>query len=384
MKKLIEATLIFTLFGLFSCNVKENEKKSIPIVPIQMSDVKEVAMSELFRRMEILSLETADTTLIDHVIDNFATVIPDKYYIFQDTHQVLTIFNADGSFVSSSKHKKGHGHGEYLIIMNYTYNQYKDEIEILTPTSIISYDEKFNHLETTKLKQHTDCLYGEIAAVSENIFALIHTGVSADRHTIYIFDRKQEKVIKEISYKNDVISDLSQNVSPLRKLDSTVYFSPRATSYYSYQLNSKDWSLEPIYQFDFGKDNINKKALKKFNDQEERDFLAFESSYPLPLRNFFNTDFLISQLRYKRQYYTFFYNVTKQTSILTSNKHLKDDKKLPLFIHFDGKILYAYVHPTALNSHIDTNLLPSDYTLENIKEDDNPVIVKYYIRASHS
>lgn len=360
------------------------------VVSVDMDRIADIEMSDLFDKIELTCLENSDSTLLDSCKDFkvFVSVRDSSlHYLYCDNKGIISVFDDTGHFVSSSRKRYGKGHGEYQILMDYTYNRFTDCIDLLTPTAIISYDLDFNHVVSTLVTQHKDCFYGRIAAVSAQSYLLEHTSVSPRRNIVYLYDRDKDKVTKEISYEADVISALTQTVSPVRQVGDCLFFSPQATSYYGYSVDTVNWTLKPIWQMDFGSKNIDSRSLKNMDEREQLDYLAFEADYPLPLRNFMDYSSLISQIRYKQQYYTCFINLFSEKEaimssvVLVANK-MKDNKRLPLFSHFDGKVLYALAPYSSVVEMTNQSLLNEDLPCGNPRvEERNPVVIKYYIHG---
>ena len=360
------------------------------VVSVDMDRIADIEMSDLFDKIELTCLENSDSTLLDSCMDLKVFVSArdsSLYYLYCDSKGIISVFDDTGRFVSSSKKRYGKGHGEYQILMDYTYNRITDCIDLLTPTAIVSYDLDFNHIVSTSVTQHKNCYYGKIAAVSSQMYLLEHTSVSPRRNIMYLYDREKDKVMKEISYEADVISALTQNVSPIRRVGGCLFFSPQATSYHSYTIDTVNWTLKPIWQMDFGSRNIDSRSLKNMDEREQLDYLAFEADFPLPLRNFMDYSSLISQIRYKQQYYTCFINLSSEKEAIVSNvvlvaNKMKDNKKLPLFSHFDGKVLYALAPYSSVVEMTNQSMLNEDLPCGNPRvEERNPVVIKYYVRG---
>ena len=360
------------------------------VVSVDMDRIADIEMSDLFDKIELTCLENSDSTLLDSCMDLKVFVSArdsSLYYLYCDSKGIISVFDDTGRFVSSSKKRYGKGHGEYQILMDYTYNRITDCIDLLTPTAIVSYDLDFNHIVSTSVTQHKNCYYGKIAAVSSQMYLLEHTSVSPRRNIMYLYDREKDKVMKEISYEADVISALTQNVSPIRRVGGCLFFSPQATSYHSYTIDTVNWTLKPIWQMDFGSRNIYSRSLKNMDEREQLDYLAFEADFPLPLRNFMDYSSLISQIRYKQQYYTCFINLSSEKEAIVSNvvlvaNKMKDNKKLPLFSHFDGKVLYALAPYSSVVEMTNQSMLNEDLPCGNPRvEERNPVVIKYYVRG---
>jgi hypothetical protein len=342
---------------------------------------------EIFSKIEIVPLQTTDTTLIG-VIRQF--IMTDDYFIVQDNQAIISVFDKAGNFISNSSECHGQGPEDYSILMGMAYNENTRCVDILTPYNLISYNLNFQFERKAglpayaKTDRHSGLFFYELFATGKDKYMLFPTTISKDAHKIVFYDSKEEKIIKEISYEEDVISALTQQVQNISYLDErNLSFSPFALTYFLYTIDLEDFSIEKKYKLDFGNSSVTAKDLERFNNEKEKvDYLAFESKNPLPLRNFFNRKYLVSIIRYSNEYYTFVKQLETDRDYLIKNSHLNEKINIPAFNGLKNDILYSIVTPVELKKYLDTTLLSDKDKLlsENIAEDDNPVVVKYYLQ----
>ncbi|WP_294619666.1 hypothetical protein [uncultured Bacteroides sp.] len=97
------------------------------------------------------------------------------------------------------------------------------------------------------------------------------------------------------------------------------------------------------------------------------------------MQKLFNEDFVYILMARGEEMKHYIYNRSKEKGFL-----IKDDT--PLFMHpcfdIDDNILFAICQPVALPSVVDRRFMTQKQIaiMEHLKEDDNPVIIKYYLR----
>jgi hypothetical protein len=332
-------------------------------------------------------LETTENSLVSNK-RNF--IVAEGLYIINDNLDVVSIFDEKGNFISNSGNKMGGGPEDYYTFMGFSYNHILKSIDILTPYHAINYDLNFNFIHKTnlpawpktsekKLSQFFESSY----AVNENESVILPTTASENPFRIIIYNMKEERIVKKIDYSEDIVAGINAQIVNLYPLnDSLICFSPQALSYVHYTINKKTLSLGKTFKFDFGKQNIKPSDLNQYKtDREKNDYLFLESKYPLPLRTFFNNEYIISTIKIKNEYYTYL-NLRKADTVYLFNNRGK--YKTPVFDYLNGNILYAVILPYELKDYIDLSLLDdkSKKIIENISDDDNPIVVKYYLKGT--
>ena len=383
MRKSTILIILLTILA-FSCNQsKEKDKEkntNDQKISIDINQIKECKMNTLFNKIELVPLETKASSIIGKV--GRVVYVSNKYYIILDGQSHITVFNKNGTFISnSSAVEKGRGPKEYYIVLCIAYNQYSNTIEILSPDrNIIVYDTLFRFIERKKIKITNDIMYYYFYPINKDVYALMPTPLADNPNIILFWDSKKKTVIKEIKYKN-VISRLTQTEFSIRSTGSNYYFGPASTTYYGYSMDCKSLSLNPIFHFDFGKNNIDIKGLNRFKDCREVADYLFKSSYPLPLRNLFNEKYIVSSIKMKDKFYTFIYNRQTSEKQLVKNKY-SDKLKAPQYFTIENNILFAIIQPYELSKYVDIKLLNKNdkKVFDTILEDDNPVIVKYFLK----
>jgi hypothetical protein len=357
-------------------------------IPVDISNISLNNLNDIFEKIELIPLETKDSESLIGRIDQFIYV-KDRYFILRDVHQRIFVFDEKGVFISNSSKMIGTGPGEYTIALYTMYNPYSEEIDILTPfNQIFTYDTTFTY--TGNIKLHIDHpgngRYGMIHfifPINEAEYICVPPTIFEEYNTIYFYNWKEDKIKKKIVF-DDIYGGITQTVNPVRYTDSMYYFNPALTTYTGYFIDIEQYAIQPTFNLDFGNKKIHKKSLKKFKEAEEiRDYLVALKKHPIPVINLFNENYLVCRILDLKEVelYTFFIDrKTKQKYLL--KELTKDAYKIPEFLTIEENILFAIIHPFQLAEYIDYHLLSEEANeaLLKLKEDDNPVIAKYYLK----
>jgi hypothetical protein len=386
LKNISIAGLLLSVFC--RCSTDKTTVEDYQSVKIDMSTViHHKDYHKIFSKIEIVPLQTADSILVGNIREFTMT---DDYFVVQDNQAVISVFDKTGNFISNSSENKGQGPEDYAILMGMAYNENTQCVDVLTPYHLISYNLNFqfkgkSDLPTyTGTDRHASLFFDKLFATGENKYMLFPTTISKDAHRIVLYDSKKGEIIKEVSYEEDVISALTQQVQNMNNLNEHhLSFSPFALTYFLYAVDLENFSIKKKYKLDFGNSSVTAKDLKMFKTEREKvDYLAFESKKPLPLRNFFNRKYLVSIIRCSNEYYTFVKQLETDRDYLIKNSHLNEKINIPAFDGLKNDILYSIVTPVELEKYLDTTLLSDKDKLlsENIAEEDNPVVIKYYLK----
>jgi len=383
MKNVAILLLFLTFFLVISCNQTKKKEKLLKdnLITIDINQVKDCEMDDLFSKIELIPLETNDSSIVGKL--NRVIYTDDKKFIYFDDRNRTTVFNKNGAFISnSSKVDRGKGPMEYYVVLDIVFNQFSNTIEILGPDrNILIYDTLFNFVGRKKIKIPNEILYYYFYPISNDIYALMPTELAKNPYVVTFYDFKKNKVIKELTY-NNIFSRLSMTEFSIRSVGSNFYFSPASTTYYGYSIDCKELTLNPIFHFDFGKNNIDLNDLNRFHDYREvTNYLMTESSYPLPLRNLFNEKYIVSSIKMKNDFLTFIYNLNTGEKIFVKNKY-SNKLRAPQYFTIEDNVLFAIVQPYELGKYVDIKLLDKNekFNFENMSEDNNPVIVKYFLK----
>lgn len=126
----------FLLLVLVACSDKLKDHNPSEIT-IDLSNVREVKLSELVEEVRYVKLQTPDIPLGEGLIK-----IYDQYIYYLDIQQqLLCVFNHQGEFIARLDNQ-GNGPGEYLLALNFTLNEDESIMELWDTerASVIRYE----------------------------------------------------------------------------------------------------------------------------------------------------------------------------------------------------------------------------------------------------
>ncbi len=377
MKPRLSKTLFyFIVFMLSSCS--QPKSKDTDSIHIEINKIKKYDIQEIFQKIEIIPLETSKNILLGKL--NRIIHIKNKYYIYVEHNMTITIFDNAGRFISNSSNVIGSGPKEYFTMISLAYNDSTGNIEILTAKKqIIKYDIHFNYKEKITIKSPI-FLYHNFYPLNNGRYLLFPSCFSKEYNQIHLYDSKKKTILKKTTV-DHIYSKFTKTDMPIRFENNKYYFSPIGTTYYGYEINVEDLTLTPILKFDFGKSNISTSTLDQYtSDREKADFLFGQLSYPIPLKSTFNDSIILSEVRYRKKYATLVFNKQNNNYILI-DAPFKNNIKKPHYFMFDKNVFYACIQPYYIKECIDMKLLDKKglAILKNLKDDDNPVILKFHL-----
>ncbi|GHT29705.1 hypothetical protein FACS189432_08910 [Bacteroidia bacterium] len=118
-------------------------------------------------------------------------------------------------------------------------------------------------------------------------------------------------------------------------------------------------------------------TIETVNDVNENGIREYALTYDILQ----NDNLYFVQSRYNTNFYLTFYDKNTKKTVTTSDKFINGEKMANLFLLSDT-VWYGYVDASDIDSYIVMEYLTeeSKQKLSQIKEDDNPVIVKYYLK----
>ena len=204
------------------------------------------------------------------------------------------------------------------------------------------------------------------------------------------------------NYSGTISSDNTMDRECFYKNDDNLYFVPRGVNYNFYQIDEKKKELIPIIYLDFGDSEIKEKGLpgvavgkrtgtEKTKTDSERNKLSKEirqraqfireSAFVVPLVKFFNDDYVYIYFAKGKTGFggNYIYNRKKKKGFLLNEG--KPFIMQPCFGIVDN-VLMSIADPYYVSRLVDTRLMsPEEISkMERLNEDDNPVILKYYLR----
>lgn len=383
---------------LFSCTPTEKETKAIDVISWENALKNDTSFLE---SIDIVPLET-DNDILVKTPYLFQYIKAIDAFLLMDSRQIVYVFDGNGKHRSNSSSCIGEGPKEYSMAVDAEYNPYTNSIELYNVAgkgSIHCYDLHFHWKQTIKLNQEAGFTAQSIYLLQDNLYALDPVRLNEDDLFMNLYDfRNGESVTTNVPYHNSgYVAEINMMQKSFSVTDSCVYYSPDYLDYYFYQYDVEKKEFLKICKLDFGEGSISKKELdrlygrskptkgeKVLNNvsimQEKNNYLL-SSQFLLPIIRLINDSYVYVHSICNRKPYHLIYNrKTKKAFGLTPESSLIMYRCFSLV----DNVLYSLLYPYELDKYIDEKnkkYLSKEALkrLETIEDEDNPVIIKYYL-----
>lgn len=369
-------------FCLCGCANRHNHDISADAVCITVNpdNPEQLDIETLFSSIEVTPLESSTASLFSRCDKMF--FFGGKYYILDRKANCIFIFNADGTFLRSSKNRQGSGPGEYYCIVDFDIS--KDNcIEILDVSAykIRKYDDRFNFLDEIDIPK---TLYPIITfkRLNDELYAFYSPLSSNTNDAIKIYSFKQNRIIESTEGYISIPSLKVGTTQPYSfyEFEENVFFSFPYPNDKIYKIDKNEGCIEEIIRYDFGSRSFPFGEIEPHASMFE-DIIKGSEKYAFPIYRGENMNFLFTFIMYHEKQYLLLYKKDSKQSNFYSCM-FRDGKVLlpPTFI--DNDFLYVAAEQNWLEYLIAEKLLvgKTKGSIKNIQEDDNPVILKYCLR----
>lgn len=380
---------------LFACNTKTEINNDLEIIPVDMAQDVAQNMTEVIEKVELVPLETNPDCLLNGY--NKLTYCEElDMYILLDKKLVVSLFSGNGRFISNSKLKQGEGPEEYTRGIDVLYSPFSKSIEILTPYGVIyRYDTSFRFKEKISLDRN-NIVFSRFMCLGTNRYLMIPVIRSNKDIALFFCDYTHKTVSDPISCEDGYIAAIAMNYDFCFFVKDRLFLSPLYLDYNFYEIGVEPQTLTPVVRLDFGDKEVQKNKMEdmfgKLSDKSEgKDDVVsnykvqddtkkhlLKSDYPLPLIKCLNDKYLYLHMLHNNKRSNFIYNRQTRKSFLQTS-----DSSFELFCWgmYDN-VLVALLNPYELEKYIDRKCMTEEELrkMSEIKEDDNPIIVKYYLK----
>lgn len=372
---------------IVSCGKRENNTivtiidgdKNISIDPIQSVD--NTYFSNIFSSIEYIQIPTDSTFLIGNidkmiVVDNHI-IIMDKYisrsvFIFEKNKQKKVVI-----------HKQGKGPGEYAALQDIFYNAVTNELGIFCnlQRKIVYYSLEGEYSREQPLNINA----GKILPVQDNVAAYceFYRNENLNQHDNYpnVTLISTNSVIQSDCFFYDVDPSVVWSSNPdFSRVDhNTIAILPDHCNTV-YHINED--SIHAMFQFDFGKHNLDEQYWKKTREEgisvEEVDEFCYHEGYCETYNFRQDSSYIFVKYRHKGKHFFVFHSLITDVTI-NSQRLINDMDKTTLFFpkFFKNNKFYCLIESEEIalvKSYLKQNKLLPDKILDNCKEFDNPVI----------
>ena len=384
--------LIILSIIIFSCSPKnKNLPSGIEIIPVEVNKVSQ-DISSFLEKIEIVPLETNDSSLLYRCSKTIYDSEMDMYVIYTGD-QIVYTFSGNGKYIANSKKMQGQGPEEYVMVLDISLNPYLKGIDMFNPYgSIYTYSPTFELLAKRKIKPEFPTNY--MMALDADNYICTYPSLWTDQEVSFVNLTKQQTV--NTNYEG-TISGNTMSHACFYHIGDQFYFVPTGLNYYFYQIDTKEKKLTPIMYLDFGDAEVKPDGLpgrawgKRTDSNKEKDEIIKEtqertrylrtSNHILPLLKFFDDNYVYAYLGQTEKGFGshYIYNRKQKEGFL-----LKEGKPFFMYPCFGivDNVLLALCEPNMVYKFVDRKFMSPEEIkkMEQLKDDDNPVILKYYLK----
>jgi hypothetical protein len=382
MKKFKNLTYLLLIF-IISCDSKKETDGTTETLFIDMDKASTADFSDLFTKMEIVPLETTEESLIGSDIKFTYNEIEKCYFAFDSQQKIIFCFDENGQFKFSSAQLKGAGPGEYSMGEDFNYNPFDSSYEIIEMTGWINkYDKEMKFMKRLNYKPEINRVTSFVS-LSKDIHALYYNsgGMSENGEDVLYFYSESEDTIKKTIHLKRLVNNINQtSVQPFTFTDNQVSLFPPYFSNTLYRIDLETLSLVPVLNVDYGKKTMTEGIAKNYDNYEALTKL-YSSGYVFTWNILQNENMYFVISKDDQFFHITLYNKNSK-KIRTVSSILSNDIQILNPFLLTNDVWYSCTFASNINSIIDMNYLTeeSKLRLSQIQEDDNPVIVKYYLK----
>lgn len=362
-----------------NCKPKGFHSSDIPHILIDIDDLSPIAFSDLFSEAELIPLETIDSCLMGIVYPRFT----DNYYFMRDNRQQMAVaFDENGKFKFKISNQ-GDAPDQYRHLNEIAYNPFTQKLLLAENQDYIhEYDLAGKFVK----KERQDSILNtmeDIIPINSDTLILVggHQVVE-----YYFYSCKQHRILNHIK---DSTFHLGRNKFYQYGKD---YFHFKWFDNIVYKISGV--SMKPAYCFDFGKYNHEHKdytalfkILKETRNDDEKAWSVLSRNFSFIINNVQENNryiFLVIRKLDEDPYQSSVMNIVYDKSANQAYLLNVEDKGV-VWNNWMSRLTDSY-YVTFMSADekgvLDVNMLnqKSRDICDKIKEDDNPVIIKYYLK----
>ncbi|WP_368107074.1 6-bladed beta-propeller [Bacteroides nordii] len=386
--------LVCAMFSFSSCKrnvnireiaVSDSLFQVIVIDPNDINRKEPFKISTIVEKIEYVPLQTADTVLMGKM--NKLIVWNDQFYIWDQLTEAIFCFNSKGQFLHKI-HKQGKGPDEYPRIYDFTMDMTTGDIYIYSDMSktIYAYTEKGEFIR----KMESPFILSSFGIQGNYTYYYLGRTPNADFYSETFPEQCRYVVMENDEFKHEqlkyIFDDKYLQIPSSRNVFSFYKDTMLLVEYLKPEIYSIDsiGRLRPKYRIEF----LTNTYSPSFNEEIDLERMESEKkngNLTTLFNAFFETDDYLF-FNYARGIIGSAYVNKKDRTIHNMGYFLMDDfnqNSLPSVIDFvDENYMYKSVEPASLiRRQLKGNFSPYlDGMVENMREFDNPVIIKIKLK----
>ena len=391
---------LFLCIVLLGCaNINKRTDTISDIIPVDLEGKD--PLTSVVEQIQIIPLQTDTNCLLrnPHYLSYNREI---QKHLFEDKN-IIYVYNPDGTLYSSSAKQLGEGPEQYLSLCDAAYNKYTKSIDILTTEDdIYVYTPDFKFISKKKLPETKPFRFAiSFFPVDKDSYLIKPSTDGFSDFGFYLYNASKMSWTDSIYTPEEIVFGPLMDRKLCTEMNGKLYVSPHPFNNCLYSIDPDKKCLNADIKFDFknkdiGLDEISRKfpvlKIKRFEIPAE-DFGQVNDEYFAALNEIMNSSaYITSRQRLISSTHTFVLSQFDKTNSVASiynrntQKSYSNSSNQKFYIEYcsdlEENILTSLVSIENLDKHIDPVLLDtrSANLLALLKDDDNPVLVKYYLK----
>lgn len=384
--KIISVVLFAIL--IFGCQSKKVDDKS-NMVSIDLDNIKEESIDDWFEFIELIPLASTDETLMKEASKMIK--FDNNYYILDNWQHIVFAFDSLGNFVNSTKQLKGNGPNEYVSLVDFDIDRVNGNLHILDVVSqkIRIYDNQMSFVNNYNVdKKLLPLQYFKY--LKDDFYVFYCPTRKKGEYVLKLYGAGREKVLKKEIPTIIEEADYLPNTlySPFYEFNECLFFTQKYPNNELLKIDVENLSVEKYLQYDFKEHTFNLKDIKYLKSKNLDDYVNYVEDNNKNKAFIFNkcenNKYYIISVYYKHLIFIIRYDkATEQYKAIVNDYTRNGSLGRPILL--DNDYYYSVINPQDVNIVINDALLSeqSRLVLSNLKEEDNPVIVKYRFKKNN-
>ncbi|MHA1974375.1 MAG: 6-bladed beta-propeller [Candidatus Hodarchaeales archaeon] len=367
-------------------NVLSYKANPQDIIRINEKNEQEVLVSQIFESAKVVRLETSNKCLISNI--SALKVDSNRIFIFDRRVESVFAFNLEGKFLNKIG-SKGKGPGEFIGPSDISLDRENKNIEILDyhAQKILVYDYDGNYIRSQNAFMVED--FEKVNHFSYLGYTYNFPFIAKDKviKSVLAAFNKEGKIVKE--FKN--IGKIPRRINPITGSNmcqdekGDIFLVPILEN--SLFRVDETLQIKKICDFQFDS-HIPKRILDGVSDMKAafQKYLDLNVPFFISMVNVLGDQLYLSFL-YKREAYSFFWNMNTGKTITVANKKLINDLAMVESFGFSGiynegliAITTAQIFTESFKKNDIQSVSNSEYLSRMVKEltpEDNPILIFY-------
>lgn len=367
---------------LVGCQNEKSDPHS-NIVSIDLDKMKEESINDWFENIELVPLSSTDATFMKEA--SKVIVSNSNFYVIDNWQHLVFVFDSLGNYVNSTKRLKGNGPNEYVSLIDFDIDRTNGNLHLLDAVSskIKIYDKEMSFINSYTIDKAVLPLY-YFKYLKDNLYAFYSPKSNKGEYALIFYEASGGKVlreeiptiVKEANYLPCTV------YSPFYEFNEHLLFTQKYPNNEIFKIDVNTLEVEKYLQYDFKEHTFHLEDIQSLDSKNLDDYTNYMEAYNKDKAFIFNKcendRYYILSVYYKQRIYIIRHNKsTKQNRVVVNDYTKEGSLGRPFWL--DNDYYYCISAPETVHVLVNDVLLTerSRLILSKLKEDDNPVIIKY-------